>query len=76
MVVSVETEPTLQVGIPQMLFEGQYQNRVWMDGIQMYDVSPDCRRFVMIAGAEGTMSQLVVVLNWFEELKRLVPTGN
>ena len=47
---------------------------------QSYDVSPDGRRFLMIkdAGAEegAAPSQLVVVLNWFEELKRLPPTQN
>ncbi len=43
----------------------------------MYDVSPDGRRFLMIKQAtdEGTAApvQLVVVQNWIEELKRLVP---
>ena len=42
-----------------------------------YDVSPDGERFVMLQGVEGTRgSQISVVLNWFEELKRLVPTEN
>lgn len=44
-----------------------------------YDVSPDGRRFLMIkAGAtdeDYAAPELVVVLNWFEELERLVPTG-
>ena len=42
-----------------------------------YDVSPDGTRFLMIkdaAASTGTAPQLVVVLNFFEELKRLVPT--
>ena len=41
-----------------------------------YDVSPDGTRFLRIkdaAASTGTAPQLVVVLNFFEELKRLVP---
>jgi hypothetical protein len=41
----------------------------------MYDVSPD-GRFVMLrdAGAgKAVPPQIVVVQNWLEELKRLVP---
>jgi len=42
-----------------------------------YDISPDGRRFLMIkASAEGvTPPRIVVVQNWTEELKRLVPTN-
>ena len=46
---------------------------------RQYDVSPDGRRFLMIKEApptgEGSAApvQLVVVQNWTEELKRLVP---
>ena len=44
-------------------------------GGRTYDVSADGTRFLMIkdAAASGTAPQLVVVLNFFEELKRLVP---
>ncbi len=39
-----------------------------------HDVSPDGTRFLMIKdAAASTATQLVVVLNFFEELKRLVP---
>ena len=38
-----------------------------------YDVSPDGTRFLMLKEAAATATQLVVVLNFFEELKRLVP---
>jgi serine/threonine-protein kinase len=43
-----------------------------------FDVAPDGRRFLMMkeAGGEGAAPpQMVVVQNWFEELKRLVPTN-
>jgi hypothetical protein len=41
-----------------------------------FDVAPDGRRFLMIkegGGDEAAPQNLVVVQNWFEELKRLVP---
>jgi hypothetical protein len=38
----------------------------------MYDQSLDGNRFLMIKASEHEYS-LVVALNWFEELKRLVP---
>jgi len=41
-----------------------------------YDVTPDGERFVMLGGdPQGAVTQLNVVLNWFEELKRRVPAA-
>jgi hypothetical protein len=40
-----------------------------------YDVSLDGRRFLMVKGSDDNLSQLNVVLNWFEELKRRVPAA-
>ena len=42
-----------------------------------YDVSPDGQRFLMVKRSEQAQAptQINVVLNWFEELKRRVPTG-
>jgi eukaryotic-like serine/threonine-protein kinase len=45
-----------------------------------YDVSPDGLRFLMLKERERrtaaeTPSQLIVVLNWLEELKRLAPAN-
>jgi hypothetical protein len=45
-----------------------------------YDVSPDGQGFLMIkegGGADQTVAptQIVVIQNWVEELKRLVPTN-
>ncbi len=42
----------------------------------MYDVAPEGQRFVRIKESEEQQeaAQINVVLNWFEELKRLVPT--
>jgi len=46
-------------------------------GFQHYDISRDGKRFLMIKAVEeegGQQAQINVILNWFEELKRLVPT--
>ncbi len=47
-------------------------------GGRNYDVTADGQRFLMLKEASATSdeaapSQINVVLNWFEELKRLVP---
>jgi serine/threonine-protein kinase len=74
MAVSIQRGPTFAAGNPQVLFEGRYAAP---QVGRVYDVSPDGRRFLMLkeseSGAEAQPPQLVVVLNWFEELKRLVP---
>jgi hypothetical protein len=43
-----------------------------------YDIHPDGQRFLMMnmQGSEGSRPRINIVLNWFEELKRLVPTDN
>jgi serine/threonine-protein kinase len=42
-----------------------------------YDIHPDTGDFLMVTsiGARGERDRINVVLNWFDELKRLVPTG-
>jgi Tol biopolymer transport system component len=67
--VRIETEPTFRAGTPELLFEGPYAR---FGGVT-YDLAPD-GRFVVIRTGESTSTQINVVLNWFEELKRLVPT--
>jgi eukaryotic-like serine/threonine-protein kinase len=42
-------------------------------GGRTYDVSRDGRRFLMLKGTYSQASDTVVVLNWFEELRRLAP---
>jgi hypothetical protein len=39
-----------------------------------YDITPDGRRFVMVKEMNPPPRRIAVVLNWFEELKRLVPS--
>ena len=75
--VPVSWEPTLDLGTPRKLFEdGNYM----MGGIRFpsftYDVAPDGSRFLMIERDEppSEPDRIHVVLNWFQELERLVPT--
>jgi len=75
MVVPVDTEPTFKVGKPEELFEGSYSTSAVTPGqLQYFDISPDGQRFLMITEDQQESDQINVVLNWFEELKRLVPT--
>jgi serine/threonine-protein kinase len=76
MAVDVSTQSGFTAGKPRMLFEGRYERAPIP--IANYDVSPDGQRFLMLKPSESTEAaptQINVVLNWFEELKRKVPTG-
>ena len=72
MVVAIETEPELALGVPRALFRKAF--RVTPDP-RNYDVSSDGQRFVMVEGGAET-TEIRIVLNWFEELERLAPSGN
>jgi serine/threonine protein kinase/Tol biopolymer transport system component len=75
MVVDVTLAPTFSASIPRMLFEGRFGTTTPIRG---YDVSADGRRFLMIQPKEQPperpITQMVVVLNWTEELKAHVST--
>ncbi len=76
MAVDIATQPNFAAGKPRMLFEGKYQPSPGT--APNYDVSPDGQRFLMLKPVEQAQSaptQINVVLNWFEELKRRVPVG-
>jgi eukaryotic-like serine/threonine-protein kinase len=76
MAVDIDTQPNFLAGKPRVLFEGRYQPAPFP--IANYDVSPDGQRFLMLKPSEQELAaptQINVVLNWFEELKRRVPTG-
>jgi hypothetical protein len=75
MAVEVTTQPSFSAGTPKALFEGRYQLSPILNN---YDVSPDGQRFLMLKPSEtreAAPTQINVVLNWFEELKRRVPAG-
>jgi Tol biopolymer transport system component len=76
MAVPIQTQgQTLTAGTPKVLFEGQYVDHSDPSGFQYYDISPDGERFLMLKEVTPEATQINVVLNWFEELKRLVPTN-
>jgi Tol biopolymer transport system component/predicted Ser/Thr protein kinase len=77
MTVEITTQPGFVAGKPRMLFEGPYSPTPLTN--PNYDVSSDGQRFLMLKPSEQEQSaptQINVVLNWFEELKQKVPTGN
>jgi eukaryotic-like serine/threonine-protein kinase len=72
MAVDITTSPSFAAGKPKLLFE---MSNFLGGGL---DVSPDGQRFLMVKASEQAGSaptQINVVLNWFEELKRRVPTA-
>ena len=75
--VRVEAGSSWRSSTPARVLQGPYyfgapgQRRT-------FDIAPDGKRFLMIkegGGNEAAPQNLVVVQNWFEELKRLVPTN-
>ena len=72
MTVPVQTGSSFTPGTPEVIFEGDY----FTGASRSYDVTPDGQRFLMIkanVGGEGPSSRVILVQNWFEELRRLVP---
>jgi hypothetical protein len=60
---------------PMEVVQAGYVDSIGNNG-RAFDVAPDGKRFLMIKepGGESAVQNIVVVTNWFEELKRLVPT--
>ena len=76
MAVAVQPdEDEFRAGTPEMLFQRPF--RLGTQGRQ-YDVSPDGERFLTfdanIPGDRAEGLSVVLVENWFDELRRLVPT--
>ena len=81
MVVPITLNPTFEAGAPRVLFQGEYMfstsivRAPWRQGFPNYDVSLDGQRFLMVQRDPSSIPRRInVVKNWFEELKRLVPT--
>ncbi|RPH56366.1 MAG: hypothetical protein EHM89_15595, partial [Acidobacteria bacterium] len=76
--VPVETSgPMFAWGKPVKLFDNKYAASLTF---RSYDAAPDGQRFLMLKGDAAadentTADGILVVLNWFEELQRLVPTN-
>jgi Tol biopolymer transport system component len=77
--VEVKTAPSISFGAPQELLSTLPRPSVFSNGARGYDILPDGRILVVspedqAAVDGGRETAIHVVLNWFEELKRLVPT--
>jgi len=75
-VVDVWTDGGLSTGKPRILFEKPGYNRSYP--IRSYDLSLDGQRFLMVRFENRKptpVTEMILIQNWFEELKRLVPAG-
>ncbi len=72
MAVPITTEPALQAGKPEQLFEGNYFLCSYWG--RVYDISLDGQQFLMVSETEQELDprHYYVVLNWFEDLKQIV----
>jgi hypothetical protein len=73
MAVAIDVQSGLSAGAPKTLFSGQYEMNL---PARSYDVTADGHRFLLIRADErapGRITQLNIVQNWTEELKRLAP---
>ena len=71
MAVSFDPAANPPLGRPQQLFSVSSPLDPW--NVPNYDVTRDGRFLMLIADQNAEPPQLVVVLNWFEELRRLAP---
>ena len=67
MVVPIQTWPQLQIGEPDIFFEGEFENV----GNRSYDVHPDGKRALVIR-ADNAAASIRVVTNWFSEVERMI----
>ena len=81
--VTLETEPEFRLGKPVTLFHGNYvgSNPSFYRDFHVWDIHPDGKRFLMLKPLESedqvyetaSPRKINIVLNWFEELKKLAP---
>jgi hypothetical protein len=76
--VPIENAASWSAGLPSLFLNGPFYDGAGSGAAASYDISPDGQRFLMIksgTGLEQTAAPptLIVVQNWFEELKRRVP---
>ena len=79
-VVSVNTTPSFSIGNPTPAIAGGLPTVV-SAGSRPYDITADGAAFLTVTPASGfqpgpvATREIQIVLNWHEELKRLVPTN-
>jgi dipeptidyl aminopeptidase/acylaminoacyl peptidase len=71
MAVAVQTKATFEFEKPKILFQSLYYTDP--DGAISWDIHPDGKRFLMMKETATVRPRIQVVINWFEELKQLVP---
>ena len=76
MVVSTNPDTGAKVGEAQVLFERQYFRPV--PGTRTHSISKDGTRLLMIKSAKPSTAadRIHIMVNWFDELRRLLPAGN
>jgi len=75
--VRVEGQSSFTIGTPAKILDSSYVWSVPTYAGRMYDISLDGQRFLMLkqsSSPDRTSAPITIVQNWFEELKRLVPT--
>jgi eukaryotic-like serine/threonine-protein kinase len=79
MAVPVKTESTFEAGAASLLFAGPYDfggpaDKGDDDDYRNYDVAPDSQRFVVVRKDPNNVpTHLNLILNWIEQLRRVVP---
>jgi len=76
MAVSIRTQPSLSIGTPRVLFENRRYE--WGGDSRPWDVAPDGRFLMIKDSASDSINgaqQIILVQNWFEELRRAVPAN-
>ena len=75
-VVDVRTDGVFAITKPRLLFDkAGYRSGT---PIRTFDLSLDSQRFLMVKLEDrkpAPATEMILVLNWLEELKRLIPTG-
>jgi hypothetical protein len=72
--VGVERGPSWASTTPTLLIKEGYLTVPAGNAGRTFDISPDGQRFLLIKPETATPPSIIVVQNWTEELKRLVPT--
>jgi len=78
MVVDVTLGDAFTASRPRVLWEAPSVRYPGGTGGRTYDVTPNGRRFLMIQQRDPlpqpVLTHVVLVQNWFDELRRLVPS--
>ena len=75
--VAAQTSPVFKVGTPVLLFERPYYISRTGSPRAQYDVTRDGKRFLLLSSTSGVADRprIIVVQNWMEEVKRLIPSN-